>query len=165
MTPEQTAPTPAHSGILELYEAHKQMVYRLALSYTKSPQDAEDVCQTAFLRLLEHRGEITPRKERQWLATVTANLCKSLLRSAWRRKTEPLDGLELPFDAPEENEVFQAVMSLKEEKRAVIYLYYYEGYSTAEVGQILGLKRSTVSTRLDRARKRLKTKLEADYAG
>lgn len=161
----ESAATPAYGGIMELYEAHKQMVYRLALSYTKSPQDVEDVCQTAFLRLLEHRGEITPGKERQWLGSVTANLCKSLLRSAWRRKTQPLDDLDLPFDAPEENEVFQAVMSLKEEERAVVYLYYYEGYSTAEVGEMLGLKHSTVSTRLDRARKRLKSKLEADYAG
>lgn len=84
---------------LTLYETHKQMVFRLALSYTKSIPDAEDICQAAFLKLIERRSTITPGKEKAWLATVTANLCRDLLRA---RKAHPTETLEerFPFESP-----------------------------------------------------------------
>lgn len=69
---------------LTLFDQYRPMVYALALSYTKSPQDAEDVCQTAFLRLIEQPP--APGKEKPWLARVTVNQCKSLLRTPWRRR-------------------------------------------------------------------------------
>lgn len=146
--------------ILTLYEIHKQMVFRLALSYTKSIPDAEDICQAAFLKLLEHRHTVTPGKEKAWLATVTANLCRDLLRA---RKAHPTDALEehIPFGSPEESELFQAVMALGKKERAAVYLHYYEGYTTAEIGKILGVSRSAITTRLAQARKHLRIALEA----
>ncbi len=150
--------------VLALYEQHKNMVYRLALSYTKSRPDAEDVVQQAFIRLLENDGKIRPGREKAWLAAVTVNLCKDLLRSAWRRKTEPLSE-ELFFDTPDHSEVFWAVMALGESERAAVYLYYYEGYSTQEIARILGISRTAVTTRLDRARKHLKIRLEGAQYG
>jgi len=146
--------------ILTLYETHKQMVFRLALSYTKSIPDAEDICQAAFLKLLEHRHTVTPGKEKAWLATVTANLCRDLLRA---RKAHPTDALEehIPFGSPEESELFQAVMALGKKERAAVYLHYYEGYTTAEIGKILGVSRSAITTRLAQARKHLRIALEA----
>ena len=145
--------------VITLYEQHKNMVYRLALSYTRSRPDAEDVTQQAFIRLMENQGNIKPGKERAWLASVTVNLCRDLLRSAWRRRTEPLSE-ELFFEQPEQSEVFWAVMALGENERAAVYLYYYEGYSTLEIASILGISKTAVTTRLDRARKHLKGKLE-----
>ena len=145
--------------VIKLYEQHKNMVYRLALSYTKSRPDAEDVTQQAFIRLIEHRDNIKPGKEKAWLASVTVNLCRDLLRSSWRRRTEPLSE-ELFFQQPDQSEVFWAVMALNEGERAAVYLYYYEGYSTLEIAKILGISKTAVTTRLDRARKHLKGKLE-----
>ena len=145
--------------VITLYEQHKNMVYRLALSYTRSRPDAEDVTQQAFIRLMENQGNIKPGKERAWLASVTVNLCRDLLRSAWRRRTEPLSE-ELFFEQPEQSEVFWAVMALGENERAAVYLYYYEGYSTLEIASILGVSKTAVTTRLDRARKHLRGKLE-----
>lgn len=146
--------------ILTLYENHKQMVFRLALSYTKSIPDAEDVCQASFLKLLERRHTVTPGKEKAWLAAVTANLCRDLLRA---RKSHPTDALEdlIPFESPEESELFQAVMALGEKERAAVYLHYYEGYTTAEIGKILGVSQSAITTRLAQARKHLRNTLEA----
>ena len=144
--------------VLALYDAHKNMVYRLALSYLKSVPDAEDAVQQVFLRLIEHRGRIVPGKERSWLAAVTANLCRDMLRSAVRRRTEPLTE-DIPFETPEENDVFQAVMALSDNERAAVYLYYYEGYSTSETARILGLSQTAVTSRLDRARQHLRGKL------
>ncbi len=145
--------------VLALYDAHKNMVYRLALSFLKSMPDAEDATQQVFLRLLEYRGRIVPGKERSWLAAVTANLCRDMLRSAARRRTEPLTE-DLVFDTPPEGDIFQSVMELPAGERAAVYLYYYEGYSTAETAQILGVSRTAVTTRLDRARQHLRGKLE-----
>ena len=145
--------------VMALYDAHKNMVYRLALSFLKSVPDAEDAVQQVFLRLIEYRGRVAPGKERSWLAAVTANYCRDQLRSAARRRTEPLTE-DIVFDAPAENEVFQAVMALSDTERAAVYLYYYEGYSTQETARILGVSQTAVTTRLDRARQHLRGKLE-----
>ena len=145
--------------VMALYTQHRNMVYRLALSYLKSRPDAEDVTQQVFLRLLEHQREITPGKERSWLAAVTANLCRNILCSASRRRTEPLSE-ELVFQDEDQSEVFRAVMELGEQERAAVYLYYYEGYDTREIARILKISRTAVTTRLSRARRRLREKLE-----
>lgn len=141
-----------------LYEAHKHAVYRLALSYVGQVQDAEDVTQSVFLKLLRYRPGILPGKERNWLLKVTANECKNLVRQKKYLSPEPVP--ELSFETPEDSGLFEAVQSLRPEYRTVIYLYYYEGYSTKEIGKILGLRQSCVTTRLSRARLMLKTELE-----
>ena len=61
-----------------MFEQYRDDVYRLALSYTKSVQEAEDVCQTVFLKLMEQK-RIEPGKERAWLMQVTANRCSTLV--------------------------------------------------------------------------------------
>lgn len=136
------------------------MVYRLALSYLKTPEDAEDVCQAVFLRLVEKGEKVRPGKERAWLAKVTANLCRDSLRSARRRQTEPLtDDPEDTRSAP--SPLLDAIMSLGEKERAAVYLFYYEGYSTSETAEILGLSVTAVTSRLSRAREHLRNQLEA----
>ena len=145
--------------VMDLYAQHKNMVYRLALSYLKSRPDAEDVTQQVFLRLLERQGEISSGKERPWLASVTVNLCRDVLRSASRSRTESLSE-ELVFQDGRQREVFRAVMELGEQERTVVYLYHYEGYDTREIAQILKISRTAVTTRLCRAKQHLKEKLE-----
>lgn len=96
------------SGISSLFDQYRPMVYGLALSYTRSPQDAEDVCQEVFLTLLEKPP--APGKERPWLARVAVNRCRDLLTSPWRRRRENDDtALErLTFETPEEAGLFAA---------------------------------------------------------
>lgn len=144
--------------IESLFQMYKDDVYRLALSYTRSTQEAEDVCQTVFLKLLEQTN-ITPGKERPWLMQVTANTCRNLLRSAWWRKTDPLEEAH-SVAVPQDSGVFQAVMSLPPKYRVVIYLRYYEEYTTKEIGALLKISQSAVTTRLNRARQMLKAALE-----
>lgn len=147
--------------VLSLYEQHKNMVYRLALSYLKSGPDAEDVCQTVFVKLMENRERIRSGKIRSWLASVTVNLCRDILRSAERKRTEPL-AEEIIFRTPEQSDLFQAVMALGEGERTAVYLHYYEGYSTAETARILGISQTAVTTRLGRAREKLRKRLEEE---
>lgn len=140
-----------------LFHLYKDDVYRLALSYTRSTQEAEDVCQTVFLKLMEQTA-ICPGKERAWLLQVTANQCRNLLRSYWWKATQALDDT-LPAPANGNREVFYAVMALPPKYRVVIYLHYYEQYTTKEIASLLKLRQTTVTTRLSRARQMLKAQL------
>ena len=66
----------------------------------------------------------------------------------------------LVFHNPEESELFSAVMNLPSKYRQVIHLFYYEGYSTEEIADLLNITRTSVTTRLQRGRQRLKRQLE-----
>lgn len=80
--------------IEEIFRQYRDDVYRLALSYTRSVQEAEDVCQNVFVKLMEHT--VSPGKEKAWLMQVTANQCRNLLRSAWWKTTAPLEDAPRP---------------------------------------------------------------------
>ena len=144
-----------------LFQRYKDPVYRLALSMTGSSADAEDVCQTVFLKLLEKRPALDPEKERTWLLQVTANECRSLWRRLRRRPTVPLEAAE-ELAAPPVDSLLHRIMELPRGDQAVLYLHYYEGFSTQEVGEMLRISQSAVTTRLFRARKKLKDILEED---
>ena len=150
--------------LLTLFDQYHNMVFRLALTVTRSPQDAEDIVQTVFLKLLDGTCPPTPGKEKAWLTQVTVNACRDLLRSIWRRKTQPLDD-SIPFSDPEEGELFEAVMALPAKYRVAIHLHYYEGYTCQEIGAFLGLTPSAVSMRLHRARNLLRSSLKEDHYG
>ena len=136
-------------------------VYRVALNYMKSPDAADDITQEVFLRLLRTETLFESEEHiRNWLIRVTINECKRDLASRWRR-VEPLEAYaeKLSFSSEENSETYRSVMRLPRKYRMVIYLHYYEGYSTAEIAQLLGSKQSTVCTQLERGRKLLKNML------
>lgn len=145
-------------NVESLFHTYRDDVFRLAVSYTRNIQEAEDVCQTVFLKLLEQK-HIQPGKEKAWLMQVTANQCRSLLRSAWWKKTAPLDDT-LTTELTHTDEVLQYVMELPPKYRVIIFLHYYEGYSTGEIAKLLKITQTAVTTRLSRARKSLEEKLK-----
>ena len=137
-----------------LYDTYSKDVYRLALSWLHSTHDAEDILQSVFLKLLDKDITLFPGSEKAWLLTCTANACKNHLRSFWQRNTQPLDDkMELP--TKEDRSLWEAVGKLKPIYRAVIHLYYYEGYQQEEIAKILGNTRSAVQTRMQRAKAQL----------
>ncbi len=144
--------------VLYLFHRYRDDVYRLALNYTRSPQEAEDVCQSVFLKLIE-QPELMPGRERAWLMQVTANACRDLLRSSWWKRTVPL---EYAFELPQtqEDETIRYLRRLPPKYRVVLYLHYYEQYTTPEISELLKIPRGTVSTRLSRAREQLKNMLK-----
>lgn len=150
--------------ILDLYDLYSRMVYRLAFSYLRQAQDAEDAVQAIFIKLIEGNAQAEAGKERAFLTRVTINYCKDALRSAWKRKIEPLDDT-IVFEQKEDRELFDAIMSLPAKYRIVVHLHYYEGYTFPEIAEFVKISSSAVSMRIHRARKILKDKLrEDDYA-
>ena len=109
-------------------------------------------------KLLE-QDQLIPGKEKAWLMQVTANECRDLLRSSWWRRTVPL---EQAFQIPKNqtDETIYLLQTLPPKYRVVLYLHYYEQYTTPEIAQLLKIPTGTVSTRLKRARDRLKTMLK-----
>jgi RNA polymerase sigma-70 factor (ECF subfamily) len=97
-----------------------------------------------------------------WLIRVTVNASKSLLRSAWFRRTVPLSEHEAPC-AEDSPDTVGAVMSLPEKYRSVVLLYYYEDYPVREIAQLLRRTETAVQTQLQRARAMLKEKLKEDW--
>lgn len=140
--------------ISKLFQNYKNDVYRLAYSYLGNIQEAEDVCQSVFLKLLQHRP-LQPGKEKSWLLKVTANECRMVLRSFRWKSTSPLEET-YHIVSPKTDQVLPSVMMLEPKYRTVVYLHYYEGYSTKEIGHILKISQSAVTTRLARARQILK---------
>lgn len=137
------------------------MVYGLALSYTRSPQDAEDVCQSVFLKLME--APPAQGKERAWLAQVTVNHCRNLLTATWRKKRADLapEALEnLLFKTPEDGFLFEALGQLEPEQRALLHLRFYEGFTVRELARQFGISSPALSARLYRAKQQLRSKLE-----
>lgn len=152
------------AGVEAIYRRHVDTLYRVAYTYMKNRADAEDMVQEAFIRLLRS-GMVfdTPQHERAWLIVTVSNLCKSALRSPWRRR-ESIDHLTCPpavEDAPPDD-TLAAVLALPERDRLPLYLFYYEGYQTAEIARMLGIPPATVRSRLARARKKLKLTLGGD---
>ncbi len=148
--------------ILVLFATYHDMVYRIALSITRSRQDAEDLTQSVFLKLLNGAERPQAGKERAWLTKVAINASRDLLRSYWWKHTEPLEDL-YAFEQPEESALFAAVMDLPAKYRVVVHLHYYEGYTCAEIGEFLSLSASAISMRLHRARMILRRTLEEEY--
>lgn len=147
------------------YSAHGASVYRLAMVYLGRPADAEDVTQEVFLRLLHKAPAFADGEhEKRWLLRVTANLCRDQLKGFWRRRTVALDE-RCPVPAGEDRALLETILALPETYKGPIHLHYYEGYSVAEVAEILKLSQSAVKMRLKRGRELLKLELDAGWEG
>ena len=147
-----------------IVEDYTPDLYWLAYSYCMNRSDAEDVVQEVFLKYLQHRPQCAGRRQlRAWLMTATANKCKDLLSSGWRRKTLPLEDVHAHLDHLDEVlEVQEALSRLPPELRGVVHLYYFEGLPAKQIAKTLHLSESAVHSRLHKARKQLETLLGGD---
>ena len=141
-----------------LANTYADAILRLSYAYLKNTQDAQDVCQTVFVRLLTEPREFeSGEHERAYILRMAANACKDLLKSPWRRRTCDLEACaQVPAPETSDGSVLAAVNQLPAHYRSVIYLFYYEGYQASEIGEILGVPTATIHTRLARGRARLR---------
>lgn len=146
-------------------------VLRLALNQMGNVADAEDVFQDVFIRLLKDATPFTGDDHlKAWLLRVTVNRCHDMRKSGWKQRTAPLDeegptAADAAATAAEarnllDSSVWEAVSELPPDLRAVVHLFYVEGYSTDEAARIVGCRPATARTRLFRAREALRNILE-----
>ncbi len=135
---------------------YADMIFRIAYQNIKNVSDAEDILQEVCLTLLVKNAPLYDEAHiKPWLIRVTINKCANFHKSAWKRKTEPLND-HLTLYAPEDKELLDEVMKLPKNYRNVVYLFYYEGYSIEEIAKLMNKKASTIGSWLFRARKKLK---------
>ena len=141
-----------NAEIERVVNEYATMLLRVAYSQLNNRADAEDAVQEVLLKYMEKAPVFQSEEhEKAWLLRVTVNHCKNHLASAWFRKRADLDE-GIPALDNAELEVVSAVAALPAKYRAVVHLYYFEGYSTKEIAEILHSRPNTVSSRLSRAR-------------
>ena len=141
---------------LNLFHRYRDDVYRLAVNYTGSPQEAEDISRAVFLKLTE-AGELPTGTERDFLMQTTADECRSLLRfGGWERAVKAL------FSAAETGR--QDILCLPPNYRVVMYLRYYEDFTTGEIARLLKIPQGTAAARLSRGRRLLERQLRKGAA-
>ena len=158
----------------QMVQTYSDMVYRIAFNYMKNQEDAEDVYQNVFMKLLSKKHFADMEHAKRWLIRVTVNECHSVYRSPWKRRRQECEDVNTLLEEQETQqywhdgnmqtesleEVTEMLRCLPEKYGIALYLYYYEEYSTKEIGEILHRNESTVRTHLMRGKETLRKKME-----
>lgn len=155
----------AQEEIIDIYNRYSDMIYRITFLYLKNSSESEDALQNVFLKFIRYDGKFDSEEHlKAWLIVTAKNVCKDMLKNFWRKNRISLEQTaQHPYtDLHVHTETYQTVMTLHPKYRIPLYLYYYEGYSTAEISELLGINHSTVRSRLHTARKKLKLAIEED---
>lgn len=147
-----------------LLEQYGNSVLRLAYSYLHSMADAEEILQESLIQFLKTAPRLeNERHEKAWLLRVAGNLSKNRIAYNRLRRADELDEALAAEEREDLSFVWEAVKGLPVRDREVIHLFYYEGFSTREIAQILGQKEATVRSRLMRGRGKLREVLKEAY--
>ncbi len=142
-------------------DTYADTILRLSLAHGLTRQDAQDICQDLFLKLLTKKKSFRDAEhEKAWVLRAAGNACKNLLRSSHRRRRVPLEDAGDVTMPQSDRELLELVRALPENARDAVSLYYLEGYSVDETARLLGISATAVRKRLERARKQLKTELK-----
>jgi RNA polymerase sigma-70 factor (ECF subfamily) len=154
-----------------LINEYKDIAYNLALSIVRNKEDAKDITQDSFLKVLENICQF--RNESQfstWFYRIVYNHSIQFIQ-----KTKSTNFLDIEsvrtFEYPDDletgedkcHELYQAIQRLEDNERNIILLFYLAEKSIKEIGVITGLSISNIKVILHRARKRLHEKLIVDY--
>ena len=158
-----------------LVDLYADTILRISYSYLKQTCDAEDICQTVFLKYLTNDCTFDSiDHEKAWIIRTTINACKDYLKSAHFRRTVALDeaaavrisislAISATMGAPPvpvpDTEVLDALKRLPEQYRISLYLFYYEEYSAREIAQVMGKSEANITQYLSRGRRKLRTLL------
>ena len=140
-------------------ELYRRNVTDAALFIVKNPADAEDIAQDVFLKLYTYDGSFDSDEHvKAWLIRCAMNRSFNHVKSYWQKYSVSLDDLpEMQYNEESESDsVRAAVTALDPKLRAVLYLYYYEGYQISETAKLLGISAAAVKWRLKRGRDKLR---------
>ncbi|GEM_PF-180889 len=159
-----------------LVQRYQRLVYSIAYGFTANHGDADDVVQQVFIRFFEKKDRVRKASAlKTYLARMTTNLCIDRSRKAKRRKTVSLDAINTEDALPQcdlktpeglhkrqfvAESIKKAMAQLSWKQRKVVVLSLLEGFTYAEIAEVLKCREVTVRTHLYRARKRLQKMLE-----
>lgn len=164
----------------QLVKPYLAMAYRTAYLIIHDKHLAQDAVQEGLIEAYQHIDRLDPKRGaafRNWLYRIITFRAMNLVR-----KQKPTDEYEetIPEEAltpldnvikrEEQSQIWRAIRGMKAEHRAVIILYYYEGFSVSEIAKITGSFEGTVKSRMHKARKLIgqqldKNSLQSDFSG
>lgn len=146
----------------EVIQREKDLVYRLAFSQCHQKDQAGDIFQNVMYRYLKRKPTFESLEhEKAWFIRVTLNCSKTSLKSFWNNRVEEIDEQAYIFEK-KEIDLTPYLNKLPKKYNAVLYLFYYEGYSTKEMAKLLHIKENNVRVLLNRARNQLRKEIESD---
>lgn len=152
--------------LIQMVNEYQSALLNLCYMYLHDAALAEDAVQETFLKaykgLDRFRGDCG---QKTWLTHIAVNVCRDIQRSTWFRHEDRRISPEMqPYvpthNAEESAELAMAIVKLPSKYKEVILLYFYQDMGVREIGKALGIAPSTVSNRLKRAEKKLRTILE-----
>lgn len=150
-----------------LVDKYGNMILRIAYTYLKNKADAEDTVQDVFLQIIDKNPIFNDEThEKSWIVRTTINMCKNKLNLFWNKNKCSIDDITefASYDRySADSNVLKTVLSLPDKYRLVVYMYYYEGYSTPEISKIIEKSDTTIRSLLHRARNKLKSILKEEY--
>jgi RNA polymerase sigma-70 factor (ECF subfamily) len=155
--------TPLTEELDRIFREHHQLVFRTAYGVTGSREDAQDVLQTLFLRLL--RKELPPdfrKNPKAYLYRAAVNTSLNIIRERKRRERRDVAANlethsdEATFAEELHTRLYEAIAELEPEAAHTLVLRYVHNYSIADIAKLLGKSRSVIAVRLFRSRARLK---------
>lgn len=150
---------PRGKDLEAIYERRFDMVYRVCFLYMRNQSDTEDAVSTVFVKLLEQERIFDSEEhEKAWLIVTAQNVCKNELRRK-RRRHLPIESAEGVAAETAVDETLPVLLSLPETYKTALYLYYYEGYTSAQAARVMRKNESTVRTYLAKGRAMLKQRL------
>ncbi len=166
------AANPAQEGAKEavnaraarILDTHGNAILRYAYSYLHNMEDAEEVLQDTLVQFLRTAPAFESEShEKAWLLRVAGNLSKNRLSYNAVRAADELNDELAAENRDDLSFVWQAVRDLPEKYRAPVHLFYYEGYSTRQIAEILRRSEATVRSDLHRGRALLREILKEAY--
>lgn len=145
----------------QIYAQYQDQLYRLAFIYVKNEADALDIVQNTFIKFYKQKDFENNEHIKRWLLRTCVNLSKNHLKSFYKRNKVYFDENKYANAKPK-YKLLDKVLKLPRQYKAVIYLYYYEGYQVKEIAEILKIGESNVKQRLKRGREKLKVEVEKD---
>ena len=152
--------------VRRVVKTYADMIKRISYNYLQSTYDSEDICQSVFLKYMTAESSFTNKEhEKAWMIRTTINACHDLRKSSFFKKTVELTEAA-DKEMPEANNsgIMEEIKRLPVNYRTAIYLFYFEGYSTEEIADIMGKRKTAASKYLSRGRKILKDTLSDEYA-
>jgi RNA polymerase sigma factor (sigma-70 family) len=148
-----------------LFDAHQARLYQLARRLTGSPEEARDLVQDTFLKVVRTPGLVPAGapSEEAWLVRVLVNACRDEWRRSATRRRYQSEFRSHPDTAPPSEErvliardvIWQALQQLPPRRRAVIVLHELDDVGIAEIARMLGISAVTVRWHLSRGRREL----------
>lgn len=149
-------------AFVQLMEAHKEGMYKVARAYLSQDADVADAMQDTVLDCFEKIHTLQePRYFKTWMIRILIRNCIAIQRKN-QRSLPVEDEAYFEGEAPKEDlrAFLELLESLDEQSRIIFILYYVEGFKIKEIARILGEKENTVSSRLRRGRIRIRRDLQ-----